>query len=82
MVIKENEKTTKKGYKLDQTSKIIMHVSIKFFCVQPYKTLLIDTLWINKMYKGIRKKKKENLHDVKLAQTRSQNLSMSKIDHL
>jgi len=34
------------------------------------------------MYKGIRrKKKKENLHDIKLAQTRCQNLSMSKINH-
>ncbi len=34
------------------------------------------------MYKGIRKKKSENLHDVKLTQIRSQNLSMSKIDRL
>jgi len=32
------------------------------------------------MYKGIRKKKRENLQDVKLAQTKCQNLSMSKID--
>jgi len=30
------------------------------------------------MYKGIRKKKMENLHDVKLIQTRCQNLSMLK----
>jgi hypothetical protein len=37
------------------------------------------------MYKEIRKKKKrkrETFQDVKLAQTRGQNLSMSKIDHL
>jgi len=32
--------------------------------------------------KGIREMKRENLHDVKLAQTRCQNFSMSKIDHL
>ncbi len=37
------KKQPKKGYKLDQTSRIIMHVTM-FFCVQPYKTLLIDTL--------------------------------------
>jgi hypothetical protein len=44
------------------------------------QTLLINTLYIRKMYKGIRKKKRENLQDVKLVQTRCQNLSMSKID--
>jgi len=33
----------KKGYKLDQTPRIIMHMTM-FFCVQPCKTLLIDTL--------------------------------------
>jgi len=32
------------------------------------------------MYKWIRKKKRENLQDVKLVQTRCQNVSMSKID--
>ncbi len=34
--------------------------------------------WIWKMYKWIRKKKRENLQDVKLVQTRCQNVSMSK----
>jgi hypothetical protein len=34
------------------------------------------------MYKGIRKRKREDLQDVKLAQTRCPNLSMSKIDPL
>jgi hypothetical protein len=32
------------------------------------------------MYKWIRKKKRENLQDVKLVQTRCQNVSMSKLD--
>ncbi len=32
------------------------------------------------MYKEKRKKKRENLQDVKLVQTRCQNVSMSKID--
>jgi hypothetical protein len=54
--------------------------------MQPCKTLLIDTPYIKKMYKEIRKKKKEKkretFQDVKLAQTRRQNLSMSKIDRL
>ncbi len=36
--MKENETTTKKKrYKLDQASRIIMHVTM-FFCVQPLKT--------------------------------------------
>jgi hypothetical protein len=34
------------------------------------------------MYKRIRKRKRENLQDVKLAQTKCQNISMPKIDCL
>ncbi len=34
------------------------------------------------MYKRIRKRKGEKLQDIKLAQSRCQNLSMSKIDYL
>jgi len=43
--------------------------------MQLYKTL--DTPYIKKTYQEIRKK--ETFHNVKLAQTRCQNLSMSKI---
>jgi hypothetical protein len=32
------------------------------------------------MYKGIRKRKREKLYDIKLAQNRCQNLFISKID--
>ncbi len=46
--------------------------------MQLYKTL--DTQYIKKTYQEIRKK--ETFQNVKLAQTRCQNLSMSKIDHL
>ncbi len=44
--------------------------------MQPCKTLFINTPKIWKLYKGIRKK--ENVQDVKLAQTKCQNLFMSK----
>jgi hypothetical protein len=44
--------------------------------MQPCKIIFINTPKISKMYKGIRKR--ENVQDTKLAQTRCQNLSMSK----
>jgi hypothetical protein len=43
----------------------------------PYKIIFINTLLIWKMYKNIRLKKKENLKDIKSAQPRCQNLSIS-----
>jgi hypothetical protein len=41
--------------------------------MQLYKTLFLNMLSICKIYKGRRKRKRENLQDVKLAQTRCQN---------
>jgi hypothetical protein len=48
--------------------------------MKPHKTLFIKTP--EEMYKGIRKRKWENLQDVKFSQTRCQNPSMSKITRL
>jgi hypothetical protein len=54
--------------------------------MQPCKTLLINTHIVDKenVQRDIKKeaKKRENLQDVKLAQTICQNLFMSKIDYL
>jgi len=50
--------------------------------MKPHKTLFINTPEVWEMYKGIRKRKRENLQDVKLSQTRCQNPSMSKINRL
>jgi hypothetical protein len=47
---------------------------------ETYKTLCINTPEVWEMYKGIRKR--ENLQDVKLSQTRCQNPSLSKINRL
>jgi hypothetical protein len=55
---------------------------MEYHMMQPCKTLSINTPQIWKMYKGIRRRRRENLQDVKLAQARCQNLPMSKTDHL
>ncbi len=46
------------------------HMDKRHKMMQPYKALLIDTPYMWKIYKGIRKRKMENLQDVKLAQTK------------
>ncbi len=50
--------------------------------MQPRNTLFIKTPQNWKMYRRIRKTKRENSQDVKLTQTRRQKLSMSQTDHL
>jgi len=50
--------------------------------MQPYNTLFIKTPQNWKMYRRIRKTKRENSQDVKLAQIRCQKVSMSKNDCL
>ncbi len=45
-----------------------IHIDKSHKMMQPYKTLLIETPQMWKMYKGIRKRKMGNLQHVKLAQ--------------
>jgi hypothetical protein len=46
------------------------HMDKSHKIMQLYKALLIYTPYMWKMYKGIRKRKMENLQDIKLAQIR------------
>jgi hypothetical protein len=70
---------SKKWYSPINFNNIVFVIAKDNNMMQPYKTLLIDTLDLENVQGN---KKKENVQDIKLAQISCQNFSMSKIDRL